>query len=259
MRKFLLLIIAVVSLTSCSREKPAPGLALTCQLTSVIDSLSATQKLVAYEYDGNGRLKKIIPDPSAPANYFSYTYVTGRVIQQNHSESNQNSPSVIYTLNDFGFATSSLSTYSNDAGGLDSSLTYFFYNSQNQIDSVSWVIRRAGAILSSKSYRHIFDVYGRVASVRKYSAENLSTDTYEYSATSPSVKYNPWMYNPEIYAHPGVNFFGKPLSDKVPSIKNNQTTRAIVSVNGSGYIKYYRDGSLPVGTATRIFKYSNCK
>jgi len=258
MKKILLLAIILTALASCSRDEPAPGLAATCQLTSLVDSLSGTLKLAGYEYDGNGRIVKVIPNPSLPANFISYTYETGRVIQQNHSESNQNSP-VVYSLNDLGFATSSLSTFSNDAGGLDSAITYFFYNSQNQIDSVNWVIRRAGAVLASRSYRHIFDVYGRIASLRSYSAENLSTDTYEYSATSPSVKYNPWMYNPEIYAHPGVNFFGKPLSDKVPAIKNNQTTRAIVSVNGSGYIKYYRDGSLPVGTATRIFKYSNCK
>jgi hypothetical protein len=259
MKKILLLSILIHSLVSCSREEPAPGLAATCQLTSVIDSLSGTQMLIGYEYDGNGRLKKVIPDPSVPVNYFSYTYETGRIIQQIHSENNQPSPTVIYSLNDLGYAASSLSTFSNDIGGLDSAFTSFFYNSRSQIDSVNRVVRRAGAILLKKSYRHIFDVYGRVASVRLYSADNMTTDTYEYSTTSPSVKYNPWMYNPEIYAHPGVNFFGKQLSDKVPVIKNNQTTKASVFVNGSGYIKYYRDGNLPVGMATRIFKYSNCK
>lgn len=258
MKKILLLAIVLYSLASCSRDEPTPGLAATCQLTSLVDSLSGTLKLAGYEYDGNGRIVKVMPNPSLPANFISYTYETGRVIQQNHSESNQNSPSVVYSLNDFGYATSSLSIYSNDVGGLDSSLTYFFYNSQKQIDSVSWFIRRAGAVLTSKSYRHIFDVYGRVASVRLYFSGNITTDTYEYSATSASIKYNPWMYNPEIYAHPGVDFFGNQLSDKVPAIKNNQTTKASVSVNGSGYIKYYRDGSLPGGTGTKIFKYSNC-
>lgn len=179
MKKLLLLASVAIAFASCSKDEDSPS-SSSCQLTSVVDSVVNSLVYEKYEYDGSGKITKAYQTGLADTTSFSYGTNTITVDPDDETPT-------IYTLNASGNATSSIQVDGNDTTSAN-----YYYNGSSKMDSARLSIKVSG--LTSKVFvKHTFDANGRISKRELFINDVIfSTETYEYDATSPTIKYNPY-------------------------------------------------------------------